>query len=71
MRLNVILDPDGKGGFDVSVPALDGCFSQGDTQEEALQNAKEAILCYLEGLEKINQIKTGANTIKREVEIAI
>ncbi|MGE5342501.1 MAG: type II toxin-antitoxin system HicB family antitoxin [Candidatus Omnitrophota bacterium] len=38
------------------VPALDGCFTEGETDEEALQNAKEAITCYLEGLEKLNSV---------------
>ena len=40
-----------------TVPALDGCFTEGDTVEESLENAKEAIHCYLEGLEKLNEIK--------------
>lgn len=65
MRFNVILEPEEEGGYNVTVPALDGCFTQGDTEEEALKNAKEAIICYLEGLEKLNQIKTkpgGKNT---------
>jgi len=57
MKFNVILEPAEEGGFNVTVPALDGCFTQGETEKEALKNAKEAILCYLEGLEKINQIK--------------
>ncbi len=35
--------------MNVSVPALDGCFTQGESEEETLRNAKEAILCYLEG----------------------
>jgi antitoxin HicB len=56
MNFNVILEKAEEGGFNVSVPALDGCFTQGETEEEALENAKEAILCYLEGLEKLNQI---------------
>jgi antitoxin HicB len=54
MNFNIILVPAEEGGFNVSVPALDGCFTQGDTEEEALNNAREAILCYLEGLEKVN-----------------
>lgn len=58
MRFNIILEPDEDGGFSVTVPALDGCFTQGETEEEAIKNAKEAILCYLEGLEKVNQIKS-------------
>jgi len=56
MKFNIILEPDEDGGFAVTVPALDGCFTQGDTEEEAIENAKEAILCYLEGLEKVNKI---------------
>jgi len=55
MRFNVVLEDAEEGGYNVSVPALDGCFTQGDTEEEALQNVEEAILCYLEGLEKLNQ----------------
>jgi len=56
MKFNIILEPDEDGGFNVSVPALDGCFTQGDTEENALENAKEAILCYLEGFEKLDQV---------------
>ncbi|HDQ26838.1 MAG TPA: type II toxin-antitoxin system HicB family antitoxin [bacterium] len=51
MKFNIILEPAEEGGFNVSVPALDGCFTQGTTEEEAINNAKEAILAYLEGLE--------------------
>jgi len=61
MKFNVVLEPAEEGGFNVTVPALDGCFTQGETEEEALKNAKEAILCYLEGLEKLNQIKSIRN----------
>jgi antitoxin HicB len=57
MRFNIIMEPAEEGGYNVTVPALDGCFTQGDTEEEALKNAREAIPCYLEGLEKLNQIK--------------
>jgi predicted RNase H-like HicB family nuclease len=32
----------------VEVPALPGCFSEGDTLEEALANVKEAIECHLD-----------------------
>lgn len=47
----VILDPDAEGqGFTVTVPALPGCISEGRTKEEAIMNAREAILLYLESL---------------------
>ena len=32
------------------VPSLPGCDTQGATREEALENVKEAIECYIEGL---------------------
>lgn len=69
MKFNVILEPAEEGGFNVTVPALDGCFTQGDTEEEALENAKEAILCYFEGLEKVNQIKSKPEAMLKEVGI--
>jgi predicted RNase H-like HicB family nuclease len=39
----VILIPDETGGYVVEVPSLPGCFSQGETVEEALASIKEAI----------------------------
>jgi predicted RNase H-like HicB family nuclease len=71
MKFNIILNPAEEGGFNVTVPALDGCFTQGNTEEEALTNAREAILCYLEGLAKVNQIKSAPKAISREVEISL
>jgi predicted RNase H-like HicB family nuclease len=71
MKFIVVLDPAKEGGFNVSVPALDGCFTQGESEEDALKNAKEAILCYLEGIEKVNEIKTKPGLIAKEVEITL
>lgn len=48
MRLKVILEPSDEGGYTVSVPALPGCISEGDSRDEALQNIREAIELYLE-----------------------
>ncbi|GAI63020.1 unnamed protein product, partial [marine sediment metagenome] len=36
MKFIVVLDPAKEGGFNVSIPALDGCFTQGENEEEAL-----------------------------------
>ena len=58
MKFHIQLDPAEEGGFNVSVPALEGCFTQGETEEEAIANAKEAILCYLEGIQKVDEIKS-------------
>jgi predicted RNase H-like HicB family nuclease len=48
MKLKVLLRPESVGGYSVSVPALPGCHSQGDTREEALENIREAAELWLE-----------------------
>jgi len=56
MKYRVVLEPDFEsGGFAISCPSLPGCHSQGDTQEEALANIREAIRAYLESLKKHSQ----------------
>jgi predicted RNase H-like HicB family nuclease len=70
MKFYVMLEPCKEGGYTVTVPGLEGCITEGDNEKEALENAKEAIECYLEGIEKVNQIKTGRNRLK-EVEISL
>lgn len=71
MRFLVVLESAEEGGYNVSVPALDGCFTQGDTEEEALANVREAIACYMEGLEKVNEIRATPGLQTREVEVAL
>ncbi len=44
----VILEEDETGGYVVINPALEGCYSQGETIEEALENIKEATALCLE-----------------------
>ena len=48
MRYTVLLEQEADGGYIVSVPALPGCVSQGDTRDEALANIREAIALYVE-----------------------
>lgn len=48
MKIKVVLEPSEEGGYTVYVPSLPGCISEGDTEEEALKNIKEAIELYLE-----------------------
>ena len=38
-------------GISVSVPALPGCWSEGNTEPEALDNIRDAIIEYLAALE--------------------
>lgn len=41
-------------GFAVWVPGLPGCWSQGETEKEALENIKDAIKAYLETIEEVS-----------------
>jgi len=41
-------------GYSVSFPDLDGCYTQGDTLEEAMEMAQEALGLYLVSLEERN-----------------
>lgn len=48
MKIRVVLEASDEGGFTVYAPSLPGCISEGDTEESALKNIKEAIELYLE-----------------------
>ena len=48
----VLLETAEEGGYVVSVPALPGCLTQGETYEEAIEMAKDAIAGYLNSLIK-------------------
>lgn len=47
LKFNAVFLEEEDGGYSVNVPALPGCFSQGDTFEEAVANIREAIELYL------------------------
>jgi predicted RNase H-like HicB family nuclease len=51
-RLNyrILLRKESEGGYTVTVPSLPGCVTYGDTIEEAIDMAKEAIEVYIESL---------------------
>lgn len=50
MQYPVVIHRDASSVYGVTVPDLPGCFSAGDTFEEALEAVQEAIACHLEGL---------------------
>ena len=50
-RYTIILEPDpDEVGYTVTVPALPGCVTQGETIEEAIVMAKDAIRLFIETL---------------------
>ena len=50
MQYPVVIHKDVESIYGVTVPDLPGCFSAGETLEEAGESAQEAIACHLEGL---------------------
>lgn len=50
MRFPIVLHTDDGVRYGVTVPDLPGCFSAGDTLDEALENVREAIDLHLEGM---------------------
>ena len=50
MRFPIVIHKDACSGYGVTVPDLPGCFSAGDTLDEAIESARESIACHIEGL---------------------
>jgi predicted RNase H-like HicB family nuclease len=65
MRYKVVLHQS-EEGFSVSVPGLPGCWSQGQTETEALDNVRDAIKEYLS---VVSELTAGADV--REVEVTV
>ena len=55
-----------KYGYDVSCPTLQGCHSQGTSEEEAIENIRDAIQEYLAAL---RQLKRNQKLLKIEVAV--
>ena len=64
MFYKVVLQ-ESEEGYSVSCPGLPGCWSQGATEEEALENIRDAISEYLEVINDLTK-----NAVVREVEVA-
>jgi len=65
MRYKVVLSKN-EDGYTVHCPSLRGCWSQGDTEEEALENIRSAIEEYLEA---VDELAVGEEV--REVEVPV
>ncbi len=66
-----IYEEDPEGGFVASVPSLPGCYSQGDTLEEAEKNITEAIELYLETLYDEHKQVPEEHLWQGRIEVAI
>lgn len=55
LKYTAVFEPAEEGGYVVTVPALPGCITEGDTFEEATAMAKDAIEGYLSVLKEEGQ----------------
>jgi len=70
-RFSVVIEKD-RDGYFVFCPELQGCYTQGDTYEEALENIKDAIYLHVkdkdESGEEIAQLESISLT---SLEVAV
>lgn len=65
MKYTIVFHRTGEG-ISASVPRLPGCWSEGDTEEEALENIQDAIRDYLTAVTEINR-----NQETREIGVIV
>jgi predicted RNase H-like HicB family nuclease len=54
IKVSALSSEDG-GGFVAIVPALPGCMSDGETQEDAIVNVRDAITCWIEEAKELGR----------------
>jgi antitoxin HicB len=66
----IMLNKEEEGGYSVAVPALPGCFTQGDNIYEAIQMAREAIELYIEELKSRGEsVPDDSNTLEYSLNL--
>ncbi|MDP9357408.1 MAG: type II toxin-antitoxin system HicB family antitoxin [Chloroflexota bacterium] len=73
-RYTVVLTPDlESGGYTVTVPSLPGCLTDGQTVEDALERASEAIALYVRGEDEasLTAATNRAEVIVASVDVAV
>lgn len=71
LKYTAIFEPEQGGGYSVTIPAVPGCISEGDTFEEALGNIKEAAELYLEDLKESEIPKEEKPIVVSPIEVAL
>lgn len=70
-RFSVVIEKD-KEGYFAFCPELQGCYTQGDTYEETLENIKDAIRLHVEDrLEDGEEIPQSESVSLTSMEVAV
>ena len=71
-RFKIILEwNEDEGGYTVTVPALPGCITQGNTREEAVERTQEAIEGFIEALKIIDEPIPESDVEIAEVQVNV
>lgn len=70
-KYTAIFEPEKEGGYSVTIPALPGCISEGETFEQALANITEAAKLYLEDLKESEIPREEGSIVVSPIQIAI
>lgn len=72
LEYTVVLEPNGdEPGYTVTVPALSGCISCGDTVEEALENIKDAIAVWIRAASKKGEPVPKDTAVVSKVQVSV
>ena len=55
LKFTILIERNEEGSYTVTVPSLPGCITQGDTWDDAIANAREAIAGYIEALRTLEK----------------
>jgi len=70
LTYKILLNKEPEGTYTVTVPALPGCITYGDTVEHAMLMAKEAVELYIEELrERGEDIPDDSNTLEYSLNL--
>ena len=72
LEYHVVLEPDPDGGYVAVVPAFPGCYSQGETVDDAIANVREAIALTIEDMrERGEPIPDPAAEVHQRVAVGL
>ena len=69
-KYRIIIEQDEDGVYIASCPALKGCYSQGDTIEEAVENIKDAIRLHIEARKIVGE-PIPIEILVEEIEVSV
>jgi len=78
LKFTILIEKNEEGSYTVTVPSLPGCITQGDTWDDAIANAREAIAGYIEALRALGKpiplevpVEVAADAILKQAGMSI